>query len=79
MEAYIGILIGGFVTWLILNTGVNMNAPTRCCICRGTRQYGELEDRIFVEPTDGDDPTPQYTRGWMCEECKTIHWAEDVE
>ncbi len=53
-------------------------APTRCCICRGHRQVGELKDRIFVEPRSGEDSTAEYTRGWMCEECQIIHWAEEI-
>lgn len=51
---------------------------TRCCICRGHRQVGELNDRIFVEPTSGEDTSPQYIRGWMCEECLVVHWAWDA-
>jgi len=49
--------------------------PTRCCICRGERQVGILADLIFVEPRGGEDVSPEYTRGWMCEDCAVIHWA----
>jgi hypothetical protein len=49
--------------------------PTRCCICHGERQVGELRDRVYVEPRSGEDAEPEYTRGWMCEECAVVHWA----
>jgi hypothetical protein len=56
-------------------------APSRCCICRGYRQVGELKDMIYVEPIgDGPDPdAPAYVRGRMCEECAVVHWAWEEE
>lgn len=47
----------------------------RCIVCRGERQVGEIRERIFIEPTSGEDVSEVYLQGYMCEECEIVHWA----
>jgi len=52
---------------------------TRCIMCR---RDAIVKDRVYIDPRSGDDPTPVWHRGWICDECGVIHWAwpaEDVE
>lgn len=55
-----------------------MSPSRRCIVCRGMRQVGEVKERIFIEPTSAEDSNEVYLQGYICEECKVVHWAWDV-
>jgi len=50
----------------------------RCICCRGQRQVGEIQERVFIEPTSGEDSKPVVLQGYICEECEVVHWAWPV-
>lgn len=47
----------------------------RCINCRGERQVGEIREKVYIEPTSGEDTSPVVLQGYICEECTIIHWA----
>lgn len=44
----------------------------RCIKCG---RIEELHDCAYVEPINGTDVRPVYSRGWICEDCEVIHIA----
>lgn len=51
--------------------------PNTCISCRGFKQYGELKDAQYCQPSP-TEPHHQVLRGWMCEDCRIVHWAWEV-